>query len=139
MNYGRPLEHTISRGKIPKDLPPNVRKEIDSLYSRDELERAEAAYELGEIGKEASAAIPFLTGMLGDFQPLEWRTEITPVCHGEFTSTGNEAAKALAKMGPEGIEALKNAAKKQKNSPVAYQAMSALNKVSRDKKNNKAP
>lgn len=63
---------SIPTAKIPSDIPSDVRKQIERLYSSDPIERADGAYELGEMRVEATPAIPFLVGMLGDDTVIKW-------------------------------------------------------------------
>ncbi len=49
---------------IPFDTPTDTKVQIETLYSLDYLDRAEAAEKLGEIGEKAVAAVPFLLNLL---------------------------------------------------------------------------
>jgi len=55
--------------KIPSDIKPALRKQIEKLHSPNPLERKRAALAIGELSKEAQDAIPFLIGLLGDSSP----------------------------------------------------------------------
>lgn len=57
--------NAIPREKIPADLPVDVRKQVERLYSHDVEEQARACYQLGNLGEKAVTAVPFLIGMLG--------------------------------------------------------------------------
>ena len=56
------LRHAEKTGtaEIPKDISPNVRVEIERLYSSDPKVRAEAVEKLGAMGQQAAPAIPFV-------------------------------------------------------------------------------
>lgn len=97
----------ISKSRIPVDAPVLVKKELERLYSQDPVVRGEAAYALGEMHQEATAAIPFLAAMLHDEAQLVWGNTLsgTGGCEG-LTSPGKEAATALVKMGKPGIQEL---------------------------------
>ncbi len=83
----------ISKENIPKNIPADVRKEIEQLYSSDPVERGYAAVHLGKMGERAVPAIPYLQDILGDRTRLKLtRGYLGP---GELTSPGKEAAKAL--------------------------------------------
>jgi len=56
----------IAQEKIPSDIKPLLRKQIEKLYSQNPLERKQAAAKIGELSKEAQGAIPFLIELLGD-------------------------------------------------------------------------
>lgn len=55
----------IPREQIPADIPGDVRKQVERLYSHDVEEQARACYQLGNLGEKAVPAVPFLIGMLG--------------------------------------------------------------------------
>lgn len=62
LSYAQPK---IPKSSIPSRIPPEVREQIERLYSQDPVERGYAAYELGEMGAKAAPAVPFLIGILG--------------------------------------------------------------------------
>jgi peptidoglycan hydrolase-like protein with peptidoglycan-binding domain len=88
------------------DITPT---EVKQLRSSNPVDRAYAAYMLGEIGPRASGAIPYLLKLLDDHNRLEWQTDRGPFGPWEGTSPSREAAIALSKMGTKGIHALKAA------------------------------
>ncbi len=74
-------------------LPPEVRQQVERLYSESGVERANAASRLGRIGSRA--AIPYLLGMFGDqakVVPKEFGSAGAPVRVGEV------AGRALGDM-----------------------------------------
>ncbi|MCK4643470.1 hypothetical protein KAU32_07515 [bacterium] len=90
---------------IPHDIPLNVRKEIERLYSSLAVKRGEAALCLGEMGERAAPAVPFLIEILDDNRELEWCKLSIPGglydVKGEYvssTSASAEAEKALIKI-----------------------------------------
>jgi HEAT repeat protein len=99
----------IPKENIPRSIPSDLRFQIEKLYSVDPIERAYAARSLGERGKLALPAIPFLIAILHDNASLKYgiATSVT------LTSPGAEAADALAKMGKEVVAPLINALKNE--------------------------
>lgn len=109
---------------IPQDISQDIRREIERLYSKKPLERAQAAIRLGEMGERAEDAIPFLIGILYDGRPL-YRPEDWP--EGEIyfekisrltkdkrinvtrRSVGSIGALALSMIGEEAIGPLMEA------------------------------
>lgn len=90
LNYAQPK---IPKEKIPSDIPSDVRKQIESLYSSEPAERLSAVYGLREMGKKASLAVPFLVGIIGDNTAIE--------CVGQRvgrTSVGREAIDLLGEI-----------------------------------------
>ncbi len=57
------------KNSIPHNIPTDVRSEIEGLYGNAN-ERAYAAFSLGEMGRRATPAIPYLIGVLKDNRPL---------------------------------------------------------------------
>ena len=100
LSYAQPK---ISKEAIPKKPSSYVSKQIKRLYSSDALERGNAAYALGQMGEKAAPAIPFLIGVLHDQTTLQWFP------HHFLTSPGQEATKALGKIGEPAVEPLINA------------------------------
>jgi len=96
-----------AQSKIPKDKysrknPVEVTNKIKKLNSSDPKERALAAYELGEMGKKAAPAIPFLLELVKDTSPLAWN--LTTGAFLERTSPAEEAIVAVAKISYPEIE-----------------------------------
>jgi HEAT repeat protein len=104
--YSQPI---IPKEQIPSNIPIDIRKEIEALYSSDPIERAYAAYHLGKMGKRSIAAIPFLIETLGDTSAaLQWFVGGSP---SNTTSPAIEARKALIKIGKPSIDPLISALK----------------------------
>jgi len=70
MSFSVYAQPNIPKEKIPKNIPSDVRNEIEKLYSSDPVDRAYAAIDLGNMGKKATPAVPFLIGMLHDNEYL---------------------------------------------------------------------
>jgi HEAT repeat protein len=94
------LQPNTARGNIPSHIPAQLRQQIERLYSRVPVERADAAVRLGQMGEKAVPAIPFLVGMLGD------STQSVSEAGDVATSPGVEAASALVRIGRPAVEAL---------------------------------
>ncbi len=89
---------SISKRKIPEDLPRKVDDAIRGLYASDPVARAKAVGELRSLGEEAKGAVPFLTSMLHDGAPLAiTRGEEEKVV--QKTSPAMEAIRALGAIG----------------------------------------
>jgi HEAT repeat protein len=121
---------TLPEEEIPSYLPDDIRLGIESLYSPRPLDRARAANELGEMGRKASAAIPFLAAMLGDGSALPlmpaYRSGMPESTPGVSTSPGEEAAKALAKIDESRALDLLGTRLKKGDRRVRYAAISGL-------------
>jgi len=108
----------IPRERIPRDVPADIRRSIQQLYSPDAAARGMAAVHLGRMGDLALPAVPFLVSMLDDSVKLEWesRTTDSPLQHArkvlmglykeQQTSPGKEAALALGRLCTKAIPAL---------------------------------
>lgn len=106
-----------------------IDQEIERLSSSDPKDRAYAAVHLGNLGKRAKRAVPYLIGNLGDNCPLKWdnpRASFKDT--GIPTSPGLEAANALAKIGKAAIVPLTTALE-DKNRMVRRNAAVALEKM----------
>jgi HEAT repeat protein len=102
------------------ELPRPLREEIDRLASDDAGKRATAAVSLGEMGAQATPAIPYLIGALSD-----GRSVVGPF----GTSTVDElAVKALAQIGEPARQALLDALK-TKSARDLGSVMMALGKL----------
>jgi HEAT repeat protein len=126
ISYAQPK---IPKEKIPPGIPSDVRKQIEKLYSQNTLERGLAVYEIGGMKRHAVSAIPFLAGMLEDDAKLQWEMQYNIV--DRSTSTGEEAARALAKINRRAVEILVENLK-NKNSFVKDNVAIALGEVARD-------
>jgi transposase InsO family protein len=69
LTYAQPK---IPKEKIPSDFSSEVKEQIEKLYSKTAVERADAALAIGKMGKNAISAIPFLIAILHDDIPREW-------------------------------------------------------------------
>jgi len=94
------LSSRIPKKNIPSGIPSDVRKEIEKLYSLSSVKRARAVKSLGEMGVRARPAIAFLIGMLAD------NSRIREEFKDKLALPGDEAGKALAKIGEPAVEPL---------------------------------
>lgn len=123
LSYAQPK---VTKEKIPMNIPFDVRKQVERLYSLNPSERGKAAYELGEMREKAVAAVTFLVQMLSDFTefdeliggPIEsgssgtladgkvtyMRSSSTEYSHSTFP--GSKASDALVKIGKSAVEPL---------------------------------
>jgi len=122
----KPRQATYTKDeKDVKDLYAYMYKSrIDSLQSLDPLVRARTAVELGNIGKNAEIAIPYLVKMLNDDVLLELRRFDGEKLY-QYTSPGKEAAIALGKIGGSAIDSLINALK-SKPTEIRVNAINGL-------------
>jgi HEAT repeat protein len=87
------------RTQIPVG-PPEVRAEIEGLYSTDPVTRGRAAAALRKRPSASQAAVPFLAALLGDGAMLS-------ILHSSSTtSVGEQAAVTLSEFGKAGLAAL---------------------------------
>ena len=100
----------------PPQTPEGVRDQIARLSAPDPIARAFAACFLAEMRRDASPALPALKRLLADATPIDpivCRRDIegpTTVVALWKSAPGLEAARALAAIGDEGVEALLSAA-----------------------------
>ena len=87
----------IPREDIPSKIPAVVRDKIEGLYSQDPRERTLAAVSLGEMGANASAAIPFLLGLLDDNAHLVSGKYVKDLGY-KLTTPAKEATFALKEI-----------------------------------------
>ena len=121
----------VPKGKIPSDIPKKLAEQIEKLYSTNLEERANAAKVLGNMGKQANIAIPFLIEMLSDPSWVEYYEVAIEPPHKKFceiVSPAREASKALVKIGESAVEPLL-AILNDKNSDVRFEAVCALGQI----------
>jgi HEAT repeat protein len=80
----------ISKEKIPPNTPPEIKQQIERLYSKDQNEQGNAIYRLGE--QKIIAAIPFLVDLLSATQTFQHDDD-------SYESLGLAAARALGSIG----------------------------------------
>ena len=126
---------SIPKKNIPANVPADVRKQIEKLYSSDPIDRGYGVVHLGEMRKKAIPAVPFLIGILNDRTRLLWSSGATYIrggkiiSDGEPTSVRQEAVLALGKIGDaRAVEPL-CAALKDRSSNIRQHAASALGKI----------
>mgnify|MGYP003881496055 CR=1 FL=1 len=123
----------LAEKAILTTLPTYVRKEVEKLLSRDPVQRAYGAYNLGKMGKRAVYAIPFLIKILDDATWLERKERGRGFFRDLFsgyvsTTPAEEAAEALVKIGKPAVEPLITALKDE-NRYVQTMAAEALGKI----------
>ncbi len=126
--YAQP---NIAMERIPLNIPTDIKKQIEKLYSKDPLDRFDALGTLGKFGGRAAPAIPFLATILHD--NIQVRTGSGIIFPGQelpLTSTtiGWEAAKTLVKIGKPAVEALITALRHE-DSNVRERSAYALAKI----------
>ncbi len=94
----QPAKVESSEEDNSEGISPDVSRQIERLGSSDPIERAYAAYHLGQKGAKAAPAVPALVGIIRDKTPLR-RTYSESKFAGDYTTPGNEAAIALGKIG----------------------------------------
>ena len=87
---------TKPQSSIPSTTMPSVRRQIQRLYSADPAERANGASMLGEMGRKAAPAIPFLVELVNDHKVVKQIPDVT----GAFSmEVGEVAARAIGALG----------------------------------------
>ncbi len=124
LGYVLPLysQPEISKDNIPTGIDQQLRKHIEELYNKDSEKRAQAAYAIGKMGDGAYQAIPFLVGML-----YEWdiKREIWEASQVE-KSPGREAGEALRKIGKKSVPSLVELIKNQNKSEFVRTAAARI-------------
>jgi HEAT repeat protein len=96
----------LTKEAIPKDLPSDIRVLLEECFAPGPSARGDAAKKLGELGAQASAAVPFLVSMLGDDESyMDSFKAGTMVLYG-MSSPGRRAAVALGSIGSAAVEPL---------------------------------
>jgi len=92
----------LSKDSIPADAPPDVREQIERLYSGKRAEQDQAAVALGHMGPRGAPAIPFLVDTLREAHAgtntRGWGTITGPA--------GSVAARALSGIGAAAVDPL---------------------------------
>jgi len=136
LGYAQPK---IPKDKILSNIPPEVREQVEKLYSQSSAERTEAIEKLGGMGEKAAPAIPFLIAMLADAgdstllvgigasgEIFEWKlVAFSPSTGKQDIPIGQKAAVALSKMGKAAVMPL-TVALKDKDFVVRFNAVEAL-------------
>ena len=84
-----------TKADIPQNLPAELKAMIEQTFSPDPAKRAEAATRLGEMGKKAAPAIPFLIRLLGDDASISKH---------DYVYVSTVARGSLAAIGPSAVE-----------------------------------
>jgi HEAT repeat protein len=125
----------VPRERIPDDISASLRRHVTALYSDSQAARADAAFAIGGLGKQAAPAVPFLIGLLQDHGRMHdgglfvWEHPEVP--HGLIpTSPGRQAAIALVRIGDPAVGALLEVLKDEKRSrPARRNAAFALGEL----------
>lgn len=90
----------MPKGKIPSDIPADLRRKTEGLYSPKPVDRVIAVYQIGKMAEKAVPAMPFWVAILGDSALLEFPARL------ESTSPGKEAAAAPVRIGKYSVKPL---------------------------------
>jgi hypothetical protein len=104
---------SIPKDQIPSNLAPEVRLEIERLYSENHEARAHGASMLGKMGSKAYPSIPFLICLLEESEDACAGQNCGGDHHGHAHSPSEEALKALMEFGEPSVEPLIKACGKQ--------------------------
>jgi HEAT repeat protein len=123
----------VAIGGNLSEMPSEVRDLVKQLSSTSAIERGKAAHSLGRMGMKAAPAVPFLVKTLGDSSKLVWQSEWQRKVKrdafgqvlGKKTSPGDEATKALSRIGKPAVKPLITALKDE-NPKVRERAARAL-------------
>ena len=138
IGYAQPK---IPKENIPSDIPSEIRKEIEKLYSVDSVEREWAIEHLRDFPERVVPTLPFLIGLLHDntktkirkssgFRFWDEKGEQTTIISQDISADtiGLEVAKLLVEIGMPAIEPLITALKDE-DSTVRTNAEFALKKI----------
>jgi hypothetical protein len=103
----------IPKDQIPSNLAPEVRLEIERLYSEDHEARAHGASMLGKMGATAYSSIPFLICLLEEPEDACAGQSCGGDHHGHAHSPSEEALKALIGFGEVSVDPLIKACSQQ--------------------------
>ena len=89
--------YALQKREVPEGTPPEVRKQIEHLYSLQRDARVRAVMALEKLGPKASAAIPFLKDLLADARRVGMTTHYVKEGRRVFglPTVGRLAADAL--------------------------------------------
>ena len=122
-------ESKLEPDDISSSQSAAVRSKIAKLYSSKSIERAQAAYDLGEMGTRAKASIPDLIGILSDDSShITLPSGYVDGLGYQITTPAEEASTALSKMGKLAITALISVLQNE-NATVRKRANDALIKI----------
>jgi HEAT repeat protein len=95
-------EFGIPKNQIPSHIPPEVKQQIERLYSPDGTDRASAAFYLMKMGDKALPSVPFLIANLHD----NWTGCGTINCGHNHVTPADEAERTIISMGKGAVPAL---------------------------------
>lgn len=119
---------SIPKEQIPSNLAPQVRLEIERLYSEDHEARAHGASMLGKMGANAYPSIPFLVCLLAEPEDACAGQSCGGDHHGHAHSPSEEALKALIGFGEVSVDPLIKACS-QKDVETRRKALRALGEM----------
>ena len=119
---------SIPKDQIPSNLAPEVRLEIERLYSEDHEARAYGASMLGKMGSKAYPSIPFLVCLLEEPEDACEGQNCGGDHHGHADNPSEEAVKALVGFGEPSVEPLVGACGKQ-DVEIRRKALRALGEM----------
>ncbi|MDD5195212.1 MAG: HEAT repeat domain-containing protein [Candidatus Omnitrophica bacterium] len=108
----------LPREEIPFSISPEIKREIEKLYSTNPQERADAVDEFGKMGGKAAAAVPYLVDLLSDTGRIK-----------PYGFVGTKAVEALVKIGSASVEPLIEALNVSKERVVRTNATLALGQL----------
>ncbi len=124
----------LATGVMPAQVSERVRARLADVLSADPITCTKAIVDLGNWGSESQAAVPTLARLLTNKAALQWeiRPKVSwpPPQVKEYTSPGQEAAIALAKIGGPGLDVVRSALKNE-DSDIRSFAVLALGKLNR--------
>jgi hypothetical protein len=98
---------SIPKDQIPSQIPPEVKQQIERLYSPDGTDRASAAFHLRKMGEKALPSVPFLVANLHD----TWTGCGHNVsCGHNHVTPADEAETTLIFLGKDAVPSLMKAA-----------------------------
>lgn len=114
---------------IPNEISSEVKEKIDKLSSSVGLERAQAAFDLGEMGTRATSSIPFLIEIIDDDTfKVSLPSRYVEGLGYEITTPGEEAKRALIKIGKLSIKPLIKALDND-NAKIQHRVAEALKEI----------
>jgi HEAT repeat protein len=102
-----PSQTEITAQLAKASFPRELREQIIRLYSRNALERAEAAYRLGKMNRGAAPAVPYLVKLLQDNTPVTLSHYLGGGYYNSSETTpGEEASHSLGLIGSPAVNSL---------------------------------
>jgi len=120
----------VKREDIPKDLPAEVRVQVEKLCSKSVDDRLGAVKALGKMKAKAAPAVPFLIASLRDDGVKMYSTPVDPLTGADVGQPWDEfvweaASRALVEIGKPAADPLWNATKDE-SGPFQRRALHTL-------------